>query len=362
MRKYCKCGCGKIVKGNNTYIHGHNRRGLASNTANGKWSRYYDKCIKCGTTKYKHNAKGLCIRCYKKELYKKRKAKLIKWSRKYEKCIDCGTTDRPYAANGRCIRCHVKAINRRRGRRERKSGNWSLSFAKCIKCGTTKYPHAGHGLCSKCYLESRRDTTKAEFVCPVCGTKLNKLYQHMALKIKTCKEHFDYMYNLLKIYFYSDFSLDEISKELNMDRHSLSRWFVRLFGEDQTRLRNEKVRRCIISEQAALNYNRQNQYGTVVEYNSPYQGKLLLRSKTEAKYADFLTKNKYKWFYEVCRFPYIDENENRRSYTPDFYLEDCDVYIEVKSRNITSDKLAEVMDKINRVCSFSKANIWVVCI
>jgi len=362
MHKYCKCGCGKLVKGNNDYLHGHNRRGLVSNTTNGKWSRQYDKCIKCGTTEYKHNAKGLCVKCYKKELYRKRKAKLVKWSRKYEKCIDCGTTDRPYAASGRCIRCHVRSINRKKGVRERKAGNWSLSFSKCLNCGTTKYPHAGHGLCSKCYLESRRNITKAKFKCPVCGTKLNKLYQHMALKIKTCEEHFNYMYNLLKIYFDSDFSVNEISKELDMDRHSLTRWFIRLFGKNKTMLRNERIRRCVISEHAVLNYNRHGKYGTVVKYDSPYQGGLLLRSKTEARYADFLTINNYKWFYEIRKFPYIDKYGNRRSYTPDFYLEDFDVYVEVKSKNITRNELLEVIDKIDRVCFFSGASIWVVCV
>ena len=31
-----------------------------------KWAMKYDKCIKCGTTKRKHMAKGRCINCYAK--------------------------------------------------------------------------------------------------------------------------------------------------------------------------------------------------------------------------------------------------------------------------------------------------------
>jgi hypothetical protein len=34
------------------------------------WSMYYPKCINCGTTKVKHNAKGLCMNCYSIELKK----------------------------------------------------------------------------------------------------------------------------------------------------------------------------------------------------------------------------------------------------------------------------------------------------
>lgn len=31
-----------------------------------KWAKNYDKCIHCGTTEIKHNAKGLCKICYRK--------------------------------------------------------------------------------------------------------------------------------------------------------------------------------------------------------------------------------------------------------------------------------------------------------
>lgn len=32
-----------------------------------RWSRKYDKCVKCGTTRIKHQARGLCTYCYHKE-------------------------------------------------------------------------------------------------------------------------------------------------------------------------------------------------------------------------------------------------------------------------------------------------------
>lgn len=33
------------------------------------WSRKYPACITCGTTKRKHNANGLCWKCYRKKQY-----------------------------------------------------------------------------------------------------------------------------------------------------------------------------------------------------------------------------------------------------------------------------------------------------
>lgn len=38
-----------------------------------RWARHYDKCIKCGTTTIKHQAKGLCINCYARMLNKQKK-------------------------------------------------------------------------------------------------------------------------------------------------------------------------------------------------------------------------------------------------------------------------------------------------
>lgn len=37
-----------------------------------KWAKNYDKCIICGTTKVKHNAKGYCANCYSKEFCRKK--------------------------------------------------------------------------------------------------------------------------------------------------------------------------------------------------------------------------------------------------------------------------------------------------
>jgi len=47
---FCKCGCGEEVKEGNLYVHGHNRRGLASYTHGDRWSMKHDKM--CGVWNY----------------------------------------------------------------------------------------------------------------------------------------------------------------------------------------------------------------------------------------------------------------------------------------------------------------------
>ena len=332
--KLCKCGCGFCASGYNDYIHGHNRRGLASYTLDNKWSMNYDKCVKCGTQDRKYVGKGLCLKCHRAARYKfKKSSNIQRWSRKYDKCECCGRIDRPHVAHGLCGTCHVNSLNRKKGAPKRNFGAWSWYYDKCQECGTTERPHVRKGLCYDCYESSKRDLTSHD-VCPVCKVKVNKLNQHLAMRAKKCKEHKEYQYKRLKMYFDSDLNLSDIGKELNMDRHSITRQFIKYFGKEKTKRRNELIRRCNISEKAVINHNYKNMYGTIIEYESPNQGKIKLRSKLEAKYAKELDDIGMDWFYERDSFRYIDKNGKIRAYTPDFYLTAQDKYIEIKGRDL----------------------------
>jgi len=348
----CKCGCGFKVVGSNKYIHGHNRRGLASYTSGSKWSMNYTRCVKCGTTEEKHDGKGLCNKCYKKYLYNKRKNAVV-WSKKYTSCMECGRVDRPHHANGRCGTCHINHLNRKKGKPKRNFGEWSWYHDKCVVCGTTKRKHVKDGLCIDCCASLNRDESNC-VECPVCKAKVVKLNQHLSMRARKCKKHYKYQYNRFKIYFDSDLNLDDISKELNTDRHSVTRQFIKYFGEKETNDRNESVRRCNISEKAVINHNYKNMYGTVVEYDSPNQGKIKLRSKLEAKYAKELDDKSVDWFYEKESFQYIGQDGKRRTYTPDFYLPSKDKYVEIKGNNLLNES---DLHKINWVCENAGVNI-----
>ena len=334
----CKCGCGKEVKDGNSYIHGHNRHGKASYTSGEKWSMKYSQCQECGTTDFKHAGKGLCSRCYKVHRYVDKKKGVGLWAKKYTKCAKCGTTTIPHVAKGLCTRCYGNSVNRAKGVEARNFGQWSQHYDKCTKCGTTNSPHVKGGLCYNCYEESKRDLSNCE-KCPVCGVYVENLNQHLTMKSKKCKDHYDYQYTMFKQYFDSDLSLGSISKELDgMDRHTITRRFIKFFGKVETKRRNELVGRCNISEKAVINYNAKNRFGTIVEYNSPNQGTIKLRSKLEAKYASILDDSSIDWYYEPKSFPYLDKKGKRRTYTPDFYLPTEDKYIEVKGFKKVDDE------------------------
>jgi len=334
----CKCGCGKPAKFGNDYIHGHNRRGLTSFDKKGRWSIKYNKCRICGTTKNRHYGKGLCIRCYKILSYELKKAgKFDRWAKDYDRCIECGRIDRPHKAHGLCVTCYINSLNRQKGKPKRNFGGWSWYYDKCQKCGTTERQHAKDGLCVDCYEASKRDLSSGYKICPVCGTKVLRLSQHLAMRSRKCEEHKKYQHDRLKIYFDSNLNLHDIGEKLGMDRHAVTKQFTKYFGKKVTKERNELIRCYNISDKAVINFNYKNMFGTVVEYDSPNQGRIRLRSKLEGKYAKYLDDNNIDWFYEYKAFPYKGKDGRRRTYTPDFYLPNEDKFIEVKGKNLLDE-------------------------
>lgn len=61
-------------------------------------------------------------------------------------------------------------------------------------------------------------------------------------------------------------------------------------------------------------------------------------SSWESIFANYLNQNNIKWIKSKKSFKYIFENEEH-SYYPDFYLEDFDLYVEIKGRETERDKV-----------------------
>lgn len=67
--------------------------------------------------------------------------------------------------------------------------------------------------------------------------------------------------------------------------------------------------------------------GTLIKFKEPNGKSITLRSTYELRVATWLNENQYDWLYESNAF-YLEELGV--TYTPDFYLTDIDVWIEVK--------------------------------
>ncbi len=178
------------------------------------WSRHYERCTECQTTRCKHQAKGLCRYCYLKkhaaehgEDYRQQKhawylrqgGTLYAKMRREQKhfggnreivllrdgycCTNCGGTNQLCVHhrdwNGRghpdadnhpdnlitlCNSCHMKLHYPRIAPRIRQRINslpWGKysGAARCLHCGTTSRIHYGRGLCQRCWKRDYRART-----------------------------------------------------------------------------------------------------------------------------------------------------------------------------------------------------------
>lgn len=73
-----------------------------------------------------------------------------------------------------------------------------------------------------------------------------------------------------------------------------------------------------------------------IEYNSQIAGIITVDGTWELLVAKFLDTTGLQWDRNTRRFPYYFENVER-NYTPDFYVKDFDVYIEVKGYKTLKD-------------------------
>lgn len=70
-------------------------------------------------------------------------------------CVQCGSPK--YYCKGMCKRCYTKQLV---------PSGWCKRFDRCVKCQSSEYPHVAHGLCSRCY-----HTQETRVLC-ACGCGL----------------------------------------------------------------------------------------------------------------------------------------------------------------------------------------------
>lgn len=71
------------------------------------------------------------------------------WSKKFNCCINCFRKDIKHEAHGLCKRCYD--LNRDRSNRKKpKNSKWAKDHDFCVICKTTNHPHHGKGMCTYC--------------------------------------------------------------------------------------------------------------------------------------------------------------------------------------------------------------------
>jgi len=76
-----------------------------------------------------------------------------------------------------------------------------------------------------------------------------------------------------------------------------------------------------------------------IVYESPSNGFVTVDGSWELEVCKFFDKQSINWKRNKERFKYVDREGKVRSYCPDFYLPDSDIYIEVKGHETDLDRL-----------------------
>ena len=76
-----------------------------------------------------------------------------------------------------------------------------------------------------------------------------------------------------------------------------------------------------------------------IKYTSTIAGEVFLDGMWELKTAMYFDENNINWIRNKKRFNYLDSNGIKRTYCPDFYLIDDDMFIEIKGYETELDRL-----------------------
>ena len=100
-------------------------------------------------------------------------------------------------------------------------------------------------------------------------------------------------------------------------------------SKSQSNRSEETIERMSIGTTNAILNNRDNHPNKIEVYSKSYNENIYVH-KGEIFFLKWLDHINIKYEYECKYFEYIDKNGIKRHYTPDFYLPDFDLYIEVK--------------------------------
>lgn len=77
---------------------------------------------------------------------------------------------------------------------------------------------------------------------------------------------------------------------------------------------------------------------TKYQYTSPIAGKVSLDGSWELAVVNWLDENQLTWRRNKKRFSYFDVNKKKRFYTPDFYIDEWNSYLEIKGYETELDR------------------------
>jgi len=201
-----------------------------------KWSKEYDRCVVCESTRYPYIENGLCSRC----------CHYLEGKKGHERIVVLNKL-RPSAA--------PKQVLSKKRTKDAKEGipievrenlstskPWSRKHDRCVRCGDNQTPHMGRGLCLKCYEKESYDRHSGGH------------------DYKPIKEKLTYEY-IFEEYVNKKRSLADISKDCRCTRQNIYKKLK--LWEIPTRDQSEASN--LAHERGKLVFKREDEYGNTID-------------------------------------------------------------------------------------------------
>lgn len=101
-------------------------------------------------------------------------------------------------------------------------------------------------------------------------------------------------------------------------------------ASEETRKKMSAIQSKIVRKGKDSNFYGKCYHGKGVWYLDKNNNRIWLRSSWEEKFAIYLDSNNINWVHEPKVFPIVYGDNKEGTYTPDFYLIDSNLYIEIK--------------------------------
>jgi len=195
------------------------------------------------------------------------------------------------------------------------------------------------GLCYNCYESKKReDKGLLEKPCPICGLKVNKFGQHLAMLSKSCDKHREVLTSLedeAVELFGSNLTSVQISEKVGISKDRILKLWHKVFSDEEIRNRGERIRISKISGKNHY-FNVKGITWSNLGRETYLYDEIGFRSTWEVNLAQYLDNIGVDWEYECSSFQYVDMFGVSRAYWPDFYIPHLRTFIEVKG--FLSDK------------------------
>jgi len=245
---------------------------------------------------------------------------------------------------------------------------------QCTECGVyISISNMSKHIGSKACLENKTgkkpsvaekwlDKKTGKYVCPYCSKEYSKMGMHVHIwRIHEGGKSFDPNrgYKDSGRITWNKGMTKETNDKLKKSAEKLSEKYkngelVAAF-KGKHHSKETKAKLSIIAREQGLGGVTQSRW---IKYNGKTLG-----SSYELKLAEDLDKNNIKW--DTCkRFPFIDNTGKHRTYTPDIYLIDYDIYLDPKNdfliENINPNLGFKDTEKIQWCCEQNNIKVFVL--